>query len=183
MDQTTTQTDPEEQDEGATNNPAEEQQEGDQAGGKPQISGKAVNVFQRLFMAAKKIMLQPQVTPKLMEMIKTAGPVEGVVRATMLVLDVVAGQAQGVSKQAIYSDVIAGHVALQIAALAVKAGLMEDDMNKYQQPVIAALKQQLQQKLGGQQQQQQQGAQPAPAAAPQAGPGAEAPGGLLNSQG
>lgn len=98
---------------------------------------KTKEVFQRLLLAAMKYIYSEAVTPNLMQMVQSAKtPFEGVANATKAVVSQIAGKAKGLPPEV--ANRVAPMIAMLIAEIAVKAGLMQDSPESKQQ-ILAAL--------------------------------------------
>lgn len=139
--------------------------------GQPALDPQKQNMLQRLILAAGKLIYaSPQTAQQLVAMVKQGqDPKQGIVQATMAILDHLKTQLKGIDPATAYS--IAPPLSMMIAELAVAAGVMKED------PKLAAelrpmLMQAIQQRMG-------QGAAPTaaqpgtPQAAPQGQPQAQ----------
>lgn len=127
--------------------------------GKPKLSPKAAEAYQRIVVAAMTVLYKAETRAAVLKMIEQTDPVTGIVKATKFVLDGLAEKSKGLNPKAIYQT--APVVALLIGEIGVKAGVVPDDIQALAPQVLAGLKAELQGVLGGQQR-----AQPGPAAPP-----------------
>lgn len=155
----------------------QEQQEQQAPGGQPkgpQADPKVVNAFQRVVAAAGKVIYERQMTGQLLNVIRSAGnPVEGVVGATMMVLDGLTGKVKGIHPNFVY--VTANVVALMLLELAEAAKLV-----KFDKAIIDQVTQGLIAEVGKRDEGE---AAPAAAAAPGAGATEDAPHGEMPAGG
>jgi hypothetical protein len=158
---------------------------GKPAPGGKQMSDRAINVYQRLVAAAMKAIYGDQNGfNAIVNMLKQAqDPVSGIVQATMSVLDALHEKIKGIPPELAYK--IAPEVALQIGAIAVKAGVAPDSMQQLAGPVLQALKAEIDKRGDASSQPTQAPGQQQPPAQPQQQPpqAAPQPAGLLQSQG
>lgn len=107
--------------------------------GAPQLPPEEIEARKRITAAAMKVLYSdPGVTKKVLEIVRSAeDPAQGIADAVKVVLEPLRPQIQGKEPDVI--DEVAPVIAMLIAELAVKAGLIEDDA-KLMQQVFAILK-------------------------------------------
>lgn len=102
------------------------------AGAAPNIDPRMLETYQRLDLAAMKIIYNPEVARSLVEMMKAGEPAESVAGAAMHVLDRIRQQAKGIDPRMV--DAVAPAVVARVCELGAAAGLFKPD-----QALIAAV--------------------------------------------
>lgn len=143
--------------------PASQSADGASEGFSPRVK----EVFQRIMAATMKALYSdPRVAQSIIDMMRSGDPAVGIVHGALQILSQMRSKIRGINPNVVYK--CAPIVALLVAELGVRAGVVPDDMTKVAPRVIALLKQALSSAQG----QGQPPAQPQPQAQAQPQPGA-----------
>lgn len=107
---------------------------------KPMVDEAEAQAFQRLVLAAMKIVYDKTVAPRLIQMVQGAEtPVGGLVQATMIVIEQLGQKIQGRPQQSAY--VVTPIVLSMVYELCMQAGVLEKNPELAKQALLALVEQ------------------------------------------